>query len=41
MRNVLFDEVAELGVKVGPPPDRWFAEGAAEPKIEGLAGVEG
>ena len=45
MRNVLFEEVAELGVKTGPPPERWLfvVEGAAGPKIEwgGPAGVEG
>lgn len=41
MRNVLFEEVAELGVKVGPPPERLFIEGAADPKMEWGAGVEG
>ena len=45
MRNVLFEEVAELGVKTGPPPESWLpvAEDAAGPKIEcgGPAGVEG
>jgi hypothetical protein len=40
MRNVLFEEVAEFGVKVGPPPERLF-EGAADPKMEWGAGVEG
>jgi hypothetical protein len=34
MRNVLFEEVAEFGVKVGPPPERLFVDGAADPKRE-------
>jgi hypothetical protein len=41
MRNVLFEDVAEPGVNTGPPPDRLFAEGAADPKMEWGAGVEG
>jgi hypothetical protein len=44
MRKVLFEDVAELGVRA-VPADRWlrFEEGAADPKIEWGApdGVEG
>jgi len=45
IRKVLFDDVAELGVNTGPPPDKWlFAEEVDGPKMEELgapAGVVG
>ncbi len=45
MRNVLFDDAAELGVRAGPPGGwLWLPDTAVEPKFEvelPAAGVEG